>query len=214
MLYVRFPLSLRNVEDLLHERGIEISHETVRFWWNRFGPIFAAEIRKKRVQQLRAYSNWRWHLDEVFVKINGETHYLWRAVDHEGEVLESYVTKRRDRKAALKFLKKAMKRHGRPYVIVTDKLRSYGAAMKIIGNTEKQETGRWLNNRAENSHQPFRRRERAMLRFASMRSLQKFASVHSSVHNHFNQERHLNSRANFKLNRTAVLAEWRLVCVS
>ena len=93
MVYVRFPLSLRNVEDLLHERGIEVSYETVRAWWNRFGPLFAAEIRKKRVQQQRAYSNWRWHLDEVFVKINGETHYLWRAVDHEGEVLEAYVTK-------------------------------------------------------------------------------------------------------------------------
>ena len=214
MLYVRFLLSLRNVEDMLHERGIEISHETVRFWWNRFGPIFAAEIRKKRVQQVRAYSNWRWHLDEVFVKINGQTHYVWRAVDHEGEVLESYVTKRRDRKAALKFLKNLMKRYGRPHFIVTDKLRSYGAAMKIMGNTEKQETGRWLNNRAENSHQPFRRRERAMLRFRCMRSLQKFASIHSAVHNHFNQERHLNSRANFKLTRTAALAEWRLVCAS
>ncbi len=100
MLYVRFPLSLRNVEDLLHERGIEISHETVRFWWNRFGPMFAAEIRRKRVNQMRAYSNWQWHLDEVFVKINCEMHYLWRVVDHEGEVLKTYVTKRRDRKAA------------------------------------------------------------------------------------------------------------------
>ncbi len=89
MMYVRFPLSLRNVEDLLHERGIDVSHETIRFWWNRFGPMFAAEIRKKRVQQLRSYSNWQWHLDEVFVKINGERHYLWRAVDHEGEVLEA-----------------------------------------------------------------------------------------------------------------------------
>ena len=107
MLYVRFPLSLRNVEDLLHERGIEISHETVRFWWNRFGPMFAAEIRRNRVSRMRSYSNWQWHLDEVFVKINGETHYLWRAVDHEGEVLESYVTKRRDRKAALKFSQKS-----------------------------------------------------------------------------------------------------------
>jgi putative transposase len=96
MMYVRFPLLLRNVEDLLHERGIEISHETVRFWWNRFGPLFAAEICKKRVSRMRAYLNWQWHLDEVFVKINGETHYLWRAVDHEGEVLESFVTKRRD----------------------------------------------------------------------------------------------------------------------
>ena len=94
-------LTPRTVEDLLHERGIEISHETVRFWWNRFGPMFAAEIRRTRVSRMRFYSNWQWHLDEVFVKINGETHYLWRAVDHEGELLESYVTKRRDRKAAL-----------------------------------------------------------------------------------------------------------------
>jgi len=171
--------------------------------------LFAAEIRKKRVSQMRVYSNWQWHLDEVFVRINGETHYLWRAVDHEGEVLESYVTKRRDRKAALKFLRKTMKRHGNPHSLVTDKLRSYGAAMKVVGNADKQETGRWLNNRAENSHQPFRRRERAMIRFRRMRTLQKFVSVHASVHNHFNQERHLYSRENFKLNRAAALAEWR-----
>ena len=203
MLYVRFPLSLRNVEDLLHERGFEISHETVRFWWNRFGPMFAAEIRKNRVSRMRAYSNWQWHLDEIFVKINGETHYLWRAVDHEGEVLESYVTKRRDRKAALIFLRKIMKRYGIPDVIVTDRLRSYGAAMKVIGNAGKQQAGRWLNNRAENSHLPFRRRERAMSRFRRMHCLQKFASVHSFVHKHFDQERHLYSRDKFKLNRTA-----------
>ena len=208
MMYVRFPLSLRNVEDLLHERGIDICHETVRFWWNRFGPMFAAEIRKRRVEGMRS-SKWRWHLDEVFVKINGETHYLWRAVDHEGEVLESYVTKRRDRKAALRFLRKTMKRHGKVEVLVTDKLRSYGAAMKVIRNADKQETGRWLNNRAENSHQPFRRRERAMGRFRSAKSLQKFASIHSSVHNHFNLERHLHSRQNFKDNRAAALAQWR-----
>jgi len=225
MMYVRFPLSLRNVEDLRHERGIDVSHETVRFWWNRFGPMFAAEIRKNRASRMRAYSNWQWHLDEVFVKINGETHYLWRAVDHEGEVLESYVTKRRDRKAALKFIRKSMKRYGKPEVIVTDKLRSYGATMKVIGNAPKQETGRWLNNRAENSHPlpdsgllanhekgPFRRRERAMLRFGRMRSLQKLASVHSSVHNHFNQERALYSRENFKLKRTAARSEWRQLC--
>jgi transposase-like protein len=102
MRYVRFPLSLRNAEDLLHEPGIDISHETVRFWWNKFGPLFAAEIRKKRVSQMRAYSNGQWHLDEVFVKINGETHYLWRAVNHDGDILESFVTKRRDCKAAFK----------------------------------------------------------------------------------------------------------------
>ncbi len=209
MMYVRFPLSLRNVEDLLHERGIDISHETVRFWWNRFGPMFAAEIRKRRIRQWRGYPQWRWHLDEVFVKINGETHYLWRAVDHEGEVLEVFATKRRDRKAALKFLKRTMKRYGRPQTIVTDCLRSYRAAMKIIGIAASQEYGRWLNNRAENSHQPFRRREGAMARFRDVKTLQKFASVHASIHNHFNHDRHLNRRDIFKQNRSAALAEWR-----
>ncbi len=209
MMYIRFPLSLRQVEDLLHERGIDICHETVRVWWNRFGPKFAAEIQKKRSSSMRAHIQWRWHLDEVFVRINGVTHYLWRAVDHEGEVLESFVTKKRDRKAALRFLKKAMKRYGRPEVIVTDRLRSYRAAMREIGNEARQVTGRWLNNRAENSHQPFRRRERAMAKFRSPATLQKFAAVHASVHNHFNQERHLYSRKNFKLNRSAALAEWR-----
>ena len=210
MMYVRFPLSLRQVEDLLHERGINISHETVRTWWNRFGPVFAAEIRKCRIQG-RSFSLWKWHLDEVFVRINGEQHYLWRAVDQEGEVLESFVTKRRDRTAALKFLRKAMKRYGRPEVIVTDLLRSYPAAMKMIGIAERLETGRWKNNRAENSHQPFRRRERAMAKFRSTKSLQKFTSVHASVHNHFNQERHRLSRKNFKINRSAALAEWRQI---
>jgi len=163
MMYVRFPLSLRNVEDLLHERGIDICHETVRYWWNRFGPLFAREIRKKRISPPHNYSNWKWHLDEVFVKINGETHYLWRAVDHEGEVLEAFVSKRRDRKAALIFLKKLMKRYGKPRAIVTDRLRSYGAAMKVMGNRASHQTGRWLNNLCENSHLPFRRREQAML---------------------------------------------------
>lgn len=134
---------------------------------------------------MRCYSNLQWHLDEVFVKIYGVQHYLWRAVDHEGEVLESYVTKFRDRAAAFKFLKKAMKQYGQPEVIVTDKLCSYGAAMKVIGNVARLETGRWRNNRAENSHLPFRRRESAMHRFRRMRSLQKFVSVHASVVNRF-----------------------------
>lgn len=209
MMYVRFPLSLRNVEDLLHERGIDVSHEAVRFWWHRFGPMFASEIRQKRAERLRSGPQWRWHLDEMFVKINGERHYLWRAVDHEGEVLESFVTKTRDRKAASKFIRKSMKRYGRPEVIVTDRLRSYGAALKEIGAADRQETGRWLNNRAENSHLPFRRRERAMQRFRRLRSLQKFVSVHASVVNHFNAERSLTSRANFKKNRAVALAEWR-----
>ena len=164
MMYVRFPLSLRDVENLLHERGIEVSHETIRFWWNRFGPIFAAEIRKKRMDRMRAFSGWRWHLDEMFVKINGEGHYLWRAVDQEGEVLEAFVSKKRDRAAALKFLRKLMKRYGRPDAIITDRLRSYRAALRELGGSGLQQAGRWLNNRAENSHLPFRRREHAMLR--------------------------------------------------
>jgi putative transposase len=171
--------------------------------------MFAAEIRRKRAQGMRQHKQWRWHLDEVYVKINGEMHYLWRAVDHEGEVLESFASKERDKKAALKFIRRMMKRHGRPETLVTDGLRSYGAALKDLGGTERQETGRWLNNRAENSHQPFRRRERAMLRFRRMKTLQKFSSVHASVHNHFNQERHLTSRETFKQNRSAALAEWR-----
>ncbi len=206
-------MSLRNVEDLLQERGIEVSHETVRFWWMRFGPMFASEIRKKRVIGMRS-SRWRWHLDEVFVKINGVQHYLWRAVDHEGEVLEAYVTKRRDKKAALGFLKKLMKRHGRPEGLVTDKLRSYGAALKEIGAEDKQTTGLWQNNRAENSHQPFRRRERAMLRFRRIRSLQKFVSVHSSVCNLFNSDRSHSGRNVYKAARTAALAEWRQLCAN
>jgi len=121
LMYICYPLSLRQVKDPLFERGIDICHETVRLLWNRFGPLFAAKIRKRRVDH-RSYSTWRWHLDEVFVRINGETHYLWRAVDQEGEVLEVVVTRRRDRKAALRFLTRAMKRYGRPKEIVTNRL--------------------------------------------------------------------------------------------
>lgn len=208
MMYVRYPLSLRDVEDLLFERGIEISHETVRYWWNRFGPLFAAEIRKRRVESMKS-SRWKWHLDEMFVKINGERHYLWCAIDHEGEVLLSFVTRTRDRKPALKFIRKAMRRHGRPDRLVTDRLRSYGAALKDAGRGDDREIGRWANNPVENSHLPFRRRERAMQRFRRMRSLQMFASVHASVCNHFNQERSLSSRPNYKTARAAALAEWR-----
>ena len=194
MMYVRFPLSLRNVEDLLFERGIDLCHETVRMWWNRFGPMFAGDIRRQRVSRIRGFRQWRWHLDEMDVKLNGEMVYLWRAVDQEGEILESYVTKKRDKTAALVFLKRALKRHGRAEQIVTDGLRSYPAAMRELGNLDCREMGRWLNNRAENSHLPFRRRERAMLRFRQMKSLQKFASAHANVHNHFNLERHLIDR--------------------
>ena len=155
LLYVKYPLSLRNVEDLLFERGIDLCHETVRYWWNKFGPLFAGEIRRKRVSYMRGFRHWRWHLDEMYVKINGEMHYLWRAVDHEGEILESFVTKTRDKVAALAFMKKTLKRHGSPEAITTDGLRSYKAAMTELGNTAKQEVGRWANNRVENSHRAF-----------------------------------------------------------
>ena len=201
MMHVKYPLSLRNVEDLLFERGIDICHETVRYWWNRFGPVFAGDIRRKRVSYMRGFRHWRWHLDEMYVKINGEMHYLWRAVDHEGEILESFVTKTLDKAAALAFMKKAMKQHGRPEEIVTDGLRSYSAAMTELGNAYKQEVGRWANNRVENSLLPFRRRERAM----------QFSSVHAQVHNHFNQERHLIDRQTYKQRRSAALAEWQMV---
>ncbi len=145
------------------------------------------------------------------MKVNGRRHCLWRAVDHEGEVLEAIVTKRRNKQAALKFLKKLMKRNGKAETVVTDRLASYRAALRELGTTERQQTGRWLNNRVENSHLPFRRRERAMHRFRRMPSLQKFASVHSSEYYHFNQERSLASRYSFKLTRSA-LAEWRQLC--
>ena len=209
-MYVRYPLSLRNVEDLLHEHGIDISHETVRLWWNRFGPLMASDIRRQRVSRMRGFRHWRWHLDEMYVKLNGEMVYLWRAVDHEGEILESYVTKTRDKSAALRFMKKAMKRHGSPAAIVTDGLTSYGAAMRELGDSDKREVGRWANNRVENSHLPFRRRERAMLRFRRMKTLQKFASVHANISNHFSAERHLVDRQTYKQRRAAALAEWQL----
>ena len=143
------------------------------------------------------------------MRINGQTYYLWRAVDHEGEVLEVFATKRRNCRAALRFLKRVMKRYGRPASVVTDGLPSYRASMNVIGNAAAQTCGRWLNNRAENSHQPFRRREGAMARFRDIKTLQKFTSVHASIYNHFNHERHLNRRDIFKQDRAAAVAEWR-----
>ena len=211
MMYVRFPLSLRKVEDLLFERGIDLCHETVRHWWNRFGPLFAGDIRRQRVSRMKGFRQWRWHLDEMYVKLNGEMVYLWRAVDQEGEIFESYITKTRHKEAALSSMKRTLKRHGSPEKITTDGLRSNRAAMNALGNGEKQEVGRWANNRAENSHVSFRRRERAMLRFRRIKTLQKFASVHANVHNHFNQERHLVDCQTYKKRRSVALAEWQLL---
>ena len=171
-------------------------------------PALGQEIfdvsKRQRVSRVH-----RHHLDEVFVKVNGKLRYLWRAVDHEGEVLEAVVTSKRNKAAALKLLKRIMKKYGRPRTIVTDRLRAYSAAMKEISAADRHEVGGRLNNRAENSHQPFRRRERAMQRFRSMKTLQKFSSVHAQVHNQFNQERHLVTRQVYKQRRSIALTEWR-----
>ena len=148
------------------------------------------------------------------MKISGVKHYLWRAVDHEGEMLESDVTQKRDNKAALKFLRTSLRLHGGTEAIVTDRLASYGTALTTLGAAGKRETGRWLNNRAENSHQPFRRRDRAMRRFRRMRRLQTFATLHGSIHIHVNAEHTLVNRQTFKDRRTAALAEWRHLCVA
>jgi len=183
--------------------------------------MFASEIQRQRASRMRGSGRWRWRwrwrLDEVLVKINGKRYYLWRAVDYEGEVLEGNVTKKRDKAAALAFLKKALKRHGRAEAIATEGLRSYPAALRQLGNLARRKTGRRLNNRAENWHLPFRRRERAMLRFRRMKSLQKFASAHAGLHNHFNSERHSRRSLNLqaatlgRLGRVAVARRLKLV---
>jgi len=206
MYYVRYPLSLRQVEDILHERGIDICHETIRYWWNKFGVLFSKEMKKKAHHHA---SNWRWHIDEVFVKINGETHYLWRAVDHEGTILDCYVSKRRNKKAARKVLKRLVARHGRPKEIVTDKLPSYKAALRELNMQFLQNTERYKNNQVENSHLHFRRRERGMNKFRSIRSLQKFAAIQSSFQNHFNHQRHLEKRESFKNLRQNSVNAWK-----
>ena len=211
MYCVRYPLSYRQVEDILHERGIDICHESIRYWVERFGLKMAGKIRQKRHG---FQSNWQWHMDEVFVKINGELHYLWRAIDHEGEVLECYVTKRRNKKAALSFLRKVIRKHGKPKSIVTDKLRSYGAALKDLGCSNLQDTTQYLNNLCESSHLPFRRKERSMQKFKKSITLQLFTSIQSQIYNHFNHQRHLQNRENYKLRRNESLREWRDLCVA
>ena len=209
MYYIRYPLSYRQVEDILYERGIDTCHETIRYWVERFDLEHAAKISYKR----KGYqSNWQWHLDEVFVKIKGERYYLWRAVDHEGEVLESFVTKRRNKRAALKFLRKTMKKNGSSSKVITDKVRSHGAALKELGATSLQDTTQYLNNRCENSHLPFRRKERSMQRFRKLSTLQKFTSIHGHIYNHFNHERHLQRRESYKKMKSVALNQWQELC--
>ena len=165
MKCVRYPLSLRQVEDLLHERGIDVSYEAIRFWWNRFGSMVAKKLRQRQRRLYQGPDNWRWHLDEVFLRIKGETYYLWRAVDHEGTVLHALETSKRDRHAALKLLKKRLKWYRAPETVVTDRLCTYRAALRRRDIASRQDVGRHTNNRAENSHLPFRRQERAMMGF-------------------------------------------------
>jgi len=200
MKYVRYPLSPRQVEDLLFERRIDVSYETIRFWQIRFGPMFAAELRKRRIRQ-RSFTLWRWHADEVFVRINGVRHYLWRAVYHEGEVVEAYASITRNRKAALSYLRRAIKRYGSPNIIVTDRLASYGATLRSLGAKARQRRGQWLNNEAEISHQVFQRREGAMVLSCDIKVLQRFAVVQSTFQNHFNLEHHPVSRILIKQRR-------------
>jgi transposase-like protein len=206
-LYFRFALSYRDVEDMLAERGIAASYETVRRWALKFGRIYADRIRRRRPRPSD-----RWHLDEVFLKIGGKTMYLWRAVDDEGEVLDILVQSKRDRKAALKLLRKLLKRQGYlPDSIVTDRLRSYGAALRDLSLADRHVTGGRSNNRAEVSHQPTRRRERQQLRFKSPGSAQRFLSSHAAMANHFNVQRHLISRRTLKILRAEALVDWRQI---
>ena len=204
-LYLRFTLSYRDVEDLLAERGLDVSYETVRRWVLKFGPLFAQELAGRRPRPTS-----RWHLDETVVMIAGRQFWLWRAVDDEGEVLDLLVQRRRDKTAAMKLMRKLLKKQGfAPDVLVTDKLRSYGAAKSELGLAAQHEQGLRRNNRAENSHQPIRRRERKLQRFKSPGSAQRFLSAHAAVYNNFNVQRHLVSRKTLRFLREEALHTWR-----
>ncbi len=206
-LYYRFTMSYRDVEDLLAERGIDVSYETVRLWALKFGRAYARRIRKRRPSAFD-----QWHLDEVFVNIGGKQMYLWRAVDGEGEVLDVLVQRHRNKRAALRIMRKLLKNQGvRPKHIVTDKLKSYGAALRDLGLERVHETGHRLNSRAESSHVPIRRRERKMQRFKSQASAQRFLSNHGPIYNLFNVQRHLISRRTLRIFRNNAMKEWKAV---
>ncbi len=227
-LYLRFTLSYRDVEDMLAERGLDLTYETVRRWVTKFGPLFAKELRKRRPRPTS-----RWHLDEMVVKIAGKRNWLWRAVDEEGEVLDILVQARRDTKAAVRLMRKLIRKQGgagqgprqaklggvasvgfAPEVLVTDKLGSYGAAKRKLGLLARHEQGLRKNNQAENSHQPIRRRERKMQRFKSTGSAQRFLSSHAAVHNTFNTQRHLVSRRTLRHFRAEAASTWEVATAS
>src|SRR5215472_3938151 len=205
-LYLRFTLSYRDVEELLAERGLDISYETVRRWVLKFGPLIARRLRRRRPRPSD-----RWHLDEMVVRIAGKRMYLWRAVDNEGEVLDMLVQRRRDTRAALRLMRKLLRKQGfLPKLLVTDQLRSYAAAFRRLRLSCPHEQGLRKNNRAENSHQVVRRRERKMRRFKSARSAQRFLSMHAVVHNTFNLQRHLISRSTLRIFRAEAAHNWQI----
>jgi len=204
-LYARFTLSYRDIEDLLAERGLDVSYETIRRWFKKFGLPIAKNLRHSRL----APSD-HWHLDEMVIVIRGKKYWLWRAVDNEGEVLDFLVQPRRDAKAAIKLLRKLLKKQGIiPTRIVTDKLRSYHVAINSIGLTAEHIDNKRANNRAENSHQPVRRRERKMQRFKSPGSAQYFLNIQSAAYNNFYLQRHLLNRTAFKHYRVESFDVWK-----
>jgi putative transposase len=209
-LYLRFTLSYRDVEELLAERGLEVSYETVRRWVLKFGPAFARNLRR-----LRPRPSAQWHLDEMAVVIGGKRLWLWRAVDSEGEILDMLVQPRRDRASALRLLRKLLRKQGyAPDVLVTDRLASYSCARRQLGLRARHELGLRKNNRAENSHQVVRRRERKMQRFKSAGSAQRFLSAQSAVHNTFALQRHLISRRTLRLFRAEAAEQWARATVA
>src|SRR6187455_3074313 len=206
-LYFRFPLSLRMVEEMLAARGILVSHETVRQWALKFGQAFANQIRRRLPR-----AGDKWHLDEVVISIAGQKHWLWRAVDQDGLVLDVLVQSRRDKRAAKRLLRKLLKKQRRPpRAMITDKLASYGAARKELmpGVEHRQHKG--LNNRAENSHQPTRRRERQMKRFKSAGQVQRFLSAHDQINNLFHLRRDHRPARQYRAARTRAFQTWAAV---
>lgn len=206
-LYFRFPLSLRLVEEMLLERGIVVSYETIRRWGRKFGPAYAKQLRRRRPSRQDV-----WHLDEVVISIAGRKHWLWRAFDQDGYVLDEIVQSRRDTKAAKRLLIRLLKKAGMPPKrIITDKLRSYGAAKCEVMPAVEHRSHKGLNNRAENSHLPLRKRERTMQGFRSPGSLQRFISIFSALRNLFVAPRHKRSALATHIHRIRAMAHWKVV---
>jgi|TARA_B110000263_G_scaffold233279_1_gene229981 putative transposase len=204
-LYFRFNLSHRDIEDLLAQRGIIVTHESIRLWCNKFGSKFATRLRRRH----QGYGD-TFFIDEVFIKIDGKQHYLWRAVDQDGEVVDVFLQKKRSANAAKRFFKRIVKKHqGEPRKIVTDKLRSYGVAHRELMPATIHSTEKYANNRAELSHQPTRVRERGMRRFKSVKQAQQFLNIHAAVYNLFNLGRHLVAAETYRYFRLRSFASWK-----